>query len=192
MLARLPALTAFRHTEVRDGFETVFFRDAPEAATVLEGATSAVEDWTPWTVNYRVAVDASWRTTLVEATGISPTGHHVLQASCTDGRWIVDGQARHDLDGCVVTDFESSLVTNTLAVHRIDPSATTPVDVPAAFVRADDLRVERLEQTYLCVEHNAERLVVDYTSPTFDFASQLVFDASGLISSYPGIDSRHT
>lgn len=82
-------------------------------------------------------------------------------------------------------------MTNTLAVHRLDLEATEPVDVPAAFVRADGLRVERMEQTYLCTERTPERIVFDYTSATFDFRCRLVFDASGLVTDYPGIGRRH-
>lgn len=123
--------------------------------------------------------------------GISPSGDHTLSAVCRDGRWTVNGTERPDLDGCADVDFESSVVTNTLAVHRIDLASTTPVRVPAAFVRADDLRVERLEQTYLCTSRTEDRIVFDYTSATFDLAFELVFDASGLVTDYPGIGARH-
>lgn len=53
MLADLPAFAAFRHAEVRDGFETVFFRDSPASGFLIDGATSAVEDGTPWSLGRR-------------------------------------------------------------------------------------------------------------------------------------------
>jgi hypothetical protein len=193
VFANLPPFATFLHTEVRDGFEAVCFR-APHATGrgfLLEGGTAAIEDGVPWSVSYRVGVDEAWQTTRVEAAGISPSGHHTLLAERREGRWAVNGAERPDLDGCVDIDFESSLVTNTLAVHRIDLAATTPQTVPAAFARADDLRVERLEQTYLCIERTAERIVFDYTSTTFGFASRLVFDAAGLVIDYPGVGRRH-
>jgi uncharacterized protein len=193
MFANLPPFATFTHTEVRDGFESVCFRalHAPGEGFLLEGGTAAIEDGIPWSVQYRVAVDENWRTTRAEATGISPSGHHQLAAEVRDGRWWINNTERPDLDGCVDIDFETSLVTNTLAVHRIDLASTIPIKVPAAFVRADDLRVERIEQTYLCVERNEDRTVFDYTSTTFAFACQLVFDASGLVTDYPGIGRRH-
>jgi hypothetical protein len=193
MFANLPSFATFTHAEVRDGFEAVCFRAprAPGDGFLLEGGTAAIEDGIPWSVHYRVAVDDTWRTTQVEATGISPSGHHTLRAEVRDDRWLIDGTKRPDLDGCVDIDFETSLVTNTLAVHRIDLASTTPIEVPAAFVRADDLRVERMEQTYLCTERGEHRIVFDYTSTTFDFACQLVFDPAGLVTDYPGIGRRH-
>jgi hypothetical protein len=193
MFANLPSFATFQHTGVREGFEAVFFR-RPRATGdgyLLEGGTTAVEDGSPWSVHYRIAVDEHWRTTLVDATGISPLGHHALHAACDGGRWRINDTERPDLDGCVDIDFESSVVTNTLAIHRLDLSATTPQDVPAAFVRADDLRVERVQQSYACTGRSEGRVTFDYTSSTFSFACQLVFDGSGLVEEYPGIGSRH-
>lgn len=192
MFSSLPPFAGFRHVGLRDGFESTCFR-GPETVDgyVLEGGTAAVEGDTPWSVQYRIAVDRAWQTTRVEATGVSRGGFHTLLAERNDGRWTINGSERLDLDDCVDIDFESSLVTNTLAVHRIDLSATTPQSVPAAFVRADDLRVERLEQTYLCVDRTERRIHIDYRSSTFQFAGRLVFDDAGLIVDYPGIGRRH-
>jgi uncharacterized protein len=65
------------------------------------------------------------------------------------------------------------------------------VDVPAAFVRAEDLAVVRLEQSYRCVHRTEDRIVVAYTSTTFDVACDLVLDRSGLVVEYPGLGRRH-
>ena len=208
MFEALPPFATFTHTGARDGFEAVCFRagsaaqlhsgPAPGRAGeeqgrpyLLEGGTAALEDDVPWSVRYRVAVDPLWRTTYVESTGDSPSGHHAMVAEVRDGRWWVDGVERADLDGCVDIDFESSLVTNTLAVHRLDLESRTPVDVPAAFVRADDLRVERLEQSYLFVGRDGARMLFDYTSTTFDVACRLVLDSAGVVVDYPGLGHRH-
>lgn len=193
----LPPAAAFTHAGVRDGFETVCFRAAGGAGGapdgfLFEGGAAAVEDGVPWTVQYRVAVDQAWRTTRVEATGVSPTGHRRLSAEVRGGRWWVDGVERPDLDGCVDVDLEASLVTNTLPVHRLDLHSPDLVDAPAAFIRAADLGVERIEQGYRCTGRDAGRIVVDYASPTFDVACTLVLDGSGLVVDYPGLGRRHS
>ena len=194
MFANLPSFATFRHAGVRDGFEAVCFRrpQATGAGYLLEGGTTAIEDGTPWSVHYRIEVDEHWRTTRAEAVGISPLGHHALHVECDDGRWRINGSERPDLDGCIDIDFESSVVTNTLAVHRLDLSSTKPQEVPAAFVRAEDLRVERVEQTYVCTERTKGQITFDYSSRTFDFACELVFDDSGIVRDYPGIGRRHS
>jgi uncharacterized protein len=193
MLANLPPFATYVHAGVRDGFEVVFFR-APRMrgrGFLVEGGTAATEDGIPWSVQYRIEVDRTWQTTRVESIGITPSGHHTLHAERRDGRWTINGTERPDLDGCIDIDFETSLVTNTLAVHRINLTSTAPVEVPAAFVRAADLRVERLEQTYLCTARSESQIVFDYASTTADFACRLTFDAAGLVTEYPGIGRRH-
>jgi hypothetical protein len=193
MFANLPSFATFVHAGARDGFEAVCFR-APQATGdgyLLEGGTTAIEDGVPWSVHYRIEVDEQWRTTRVAAAGISPLGHHALVAERRDGRWRVNGAERPDLDYCTDIDFETSVVTNTLAVHRLDLAATEPQDVPAAFVRADDLRVERVDQSYRCIGHTDAGVTFDYTSSTFDFACTLELDASGVVIDYPGIGRRH-
>jgi len=192
MLANLPSSAVFQHSGARDGFEAVCFRQPQPTADgyLIEGGTSAVEDAVPWSVQYRIAVDDQWRTTRVAAVGISTAGHHTLDAERTDGRWTVNGAERPELDGCMDIDFETSVVTNTLAIHRLPLAEPGPHDVPAAFVRADDLRVERVEQTYRCTDRAADRIVFDYASSTFDFSCELVVDAAGIVIDYPGIGHR--
>lgn len=85
MFANLPPFATFVHSEARDGFEVVHFRDqdgsSPSAdGFLLEGGTTATEDGIAWSVQYRIAVDRAWRTTLVDASGITPSGHHHLRA----------------------------------------------------------------------------------------------------------------
>lgn len=193
MLGPLPAFATYVHEGVRTGFEVVCFREPthdPGATLVIEGGTSAIEDGRPWTVHYQITVDADWRTTRATAVAASLSGRHELTVDVSDGRWWVDGTRRRDLDGCVDIDFEASVVTNTLAVHRIDLTSDAPVPVPAAFVRAGDLEVVRLEQTYRCSDLGTDRIVLDYTSTTFDFSCELIVDPSGLVVSYPGLGRR--
>ena len=52
------------------------------------------------------------------------------------------------------------------------------------------MRVERLEQEYRRIEDDGPHQRYDYHSPAFDFACDLVYDASGLVLDYPGIATR--
>jgi hypothetical protein len=79
---------------------------------------------------------------------------------------------------------------NTLPVHRLPFAPGTTLDVPAAFVRADDLTVIRLEQRYTLTSSDEQRHVFHYESATFDFECELTFDATGLVLDYPGIATR--
>jgi hypothetical protein len=106
------------------------------------------------------------------------------------GRWLVDGDPAPHLDGCRDVDLESSAMTNALPVHRLGLAAAEQADAPAAYVRALDLSVERLEQTYRRIGDEGARQRYDYAAPAFDFTSRLVYDESGLVLDYPGVARR--
>jgi hypothetical protein len=188
-LTGLPALASWRHSGARTGYE-VLFCSSTAAGYRLRGTTSAVEAGIGWSVGYRVDLDRRWTTRSAQAATATITGEHRVSLSATGQRWVVDGRVRPDLDGCVDVDFESSAVTNTIPVHRLPFAVGAPVSVPAAFVRADDLRVHRMEQLYSFVGSTPEGLIFDYESATFGFACRLLFDPSGLVLDYPGIAVR--
>ena len=75
-------------------------------------------------------------------------------------------------------------------MHRLKLRVGQSVEAPTAFVRAVDLRVERLEQTYMRVDDDGDHQRYQYRSPAFGFEAQLVYDPSGLVLDYPGIASR--
>ncbi len=189
-LERLPAQAAWHHSGIRSGFETTFFVSHPAGSTI-RGTTSAWEADAAWSVGYVVETDLQWRTLTAEATVRALDGDLDLVVQRSEGdRWNVDGTHRPDLDGCVDIDFESSVVTNTLPIHRLEFASGVELSVPAAFVRADDLRVERLEQSYRHLAATSTGHRFEYRSPTFDFACTLEFDRSGLLVDYPDIGLR--
>jgi hypothetical protein len=176
----------------RTGFEVAFFNEL-SAGHRLTGHTTAHESSARWAVGYDVTVDRSWNTVAVRASTLTATGEaKLILTRDAGGTWTANGEVRPELDGCLDVDFESSAVTNTLPLHRIDFIEGVSVDVPAAFVRADDLRVERLEQRYTLVEANPEQILFHYESSTFDFACELRYDRSGLVVDYPGIAIRES
>jgi hypothetical protein len=144
-----------------------------------------------WAVQYTIVVDDRWRTRSARVTGRSETGAHavVLEAD-GEGHWLVDGVPRPDLDGCLDVDLEASACTNTLPLHRLAPAVARAVDSPAAYVRATDLAVERLDQRYTRVEVTGAGLAFDYVGVAFDYRARLRFDDAGLVLEYPGLASR--
>jgi hypothetical protein len=185
-----PGSAAWRHRDARDGFEVVFVRAAGDGHR-LDGHTAAVEDGQAWAVRYRIDLDGAWRTRGARVWGRSASGGYEL-ALDADGRggWRVNGAAAPHLDGCLDVDLESSACTNAFPVHRLGLQVGQDADAPAAYVRAPDLGVERLEQHYLRVEDDGTHQRYDYTSPAFDFRALLVYDESGLVLDYPGIATR--
>jgi uncharacterized protein len=187
----LPTFAAWRHVSARDGFE-VMFTDRVRGGCRIRGVTTAVENDQAWSVGYTIQTSSTWRTLLLEAHCVGPAGERTLVLEqVDDGRWVVNHTAAPQLDGCADVDLESSVVTNTLPVHRLALAEGVSHQVPAAFVRAEDLTVHRLEQTYELITITSEGLAVAYSSPTFDFACTLRYDAAGLVLDYPELAVRH-
>ena len=187
MSRHLPDGAAWRHLDARDGFESVFFGPGNR----LDGHTAAVEDGRIWVVRYTIILDVRWMTTTARVWARSRDGEARLSVeSGPGGRWHVDGAPRPDLDGCPDVDLESSACTNTIPVQRMGLAVGQRSPAPAVYVRAPDLRVERLEQHYTRVADDGQRQRYDYEAPAFDVACRLVYDRAGLVVSYPGIAER--
>ncbi|MFF3440631.1 putative glycolipid-binding domain-containing protein [Streptosporangium sp. NPDC002721] len=185
-----PPTTAWRHLDARDGFEVTYFRYSGDGL-LSEGCTTAVEEGETWIVGYSIELDASWTTRSARITGRSASGtrHTVLETDGA-GHWRVDGTPAPHLDGCLDVDLESSAMTNALPAHRMGLRVGERSAAPAAYVRATDLTVERLDQDYVRVADEGTRQRYDYSAPVFDFACRLVYDESGLVLDYPGIAVR--
>jgi uncharacterized protein len=185
-----PRSAAWCHRDARDGFEALFL--IPDGVGYrLEGHTAAIERGETWAVHYVITLDEGWCTRSARIDGWSRRGHrHVSLDADGAGGWRVDGRGAPELDGCFDVDLESSACTNTLPVHRLHLDVGHAAEVPAAYVRAVDLGVERMEQRYARVDNHGTNTQYDYSAPTFGFEARLVFDETGLVLDYPGLARR--
>jgi uncharacterized protein len=186
----LPATAAWRLHDAHVGFEVLF--SATEADGYrFEGHSTGVEEGEAWGIRYAVMLDPSWVTRSAHVVGRSALGAHEVRLE-GDGRggWRVDGEPAPHLDGCLDVDLEGSACTNAFPVNRLGLDVGRRAEAPAAYVRALDLRVERLEQSYVRLPDDGERSRYDYASPAFDFRAELVYDEFGLALDYPGIAVR--
>jgi uncharacterized protein len=182
MFAPLPAFAAWRFVGAVDGFEVVYAEPG-----LLRGHTSAVEGGRAYAVRYRIAFDERWRTREVHVESDTVTGPRSVDLrSDGAGRWTVDDEPTPALDGLLDVDLEASACTNMLPIHRCAMPLGGVVDSPAAYVRAFDLSVGRLEQTY----RRRDDVRYDYTADGDGFRAVLTYDQSGLVVDYPGIAVR--
>ncbi|MFI7131110.1 putative glycolipid-binding domain-containing protein [Nonomuraea sp. NPDC050153] len=185
-----PDTAAWRHLAARTGFEVVYFRPLPDGYRV-EGCTTAVEEGRTWVVDYVIELDAGWATRSARlASRSAGGGRRTLLEGDGAGHWRVDGAPASWLDGCLDVDLESSALTNAFPVHRLRLGVGAASPAPAAYVRAADLAVERLEQHYARLADEEGRQRYDYAAPVFDVACLLVYDESGLVLDYPGLAVR--
>lgn len=188
--APLPRSAGWRHHGAREGFEVVFLAAHGQGLRV-EGHTAAIEDGAAFAVRYAIELDTRWRTRAARVSGQSSGGSRSTAVeSDGEGHWVVDGRPAPALDGCLDVDLESSSFTNALPVHRLGLAPGEAAEAPAAYVRALDLAVGRLEQRYERIDAGEPRARYAYAAPAFDFSCVLVYDEAGLLLDYPGIARR--
>jgi len=180
------------HRDARTGFECASIRARGDGHRLV-GHTCAIEDGVSWAVGYVVDVDAQWRTIGAELTE-TRSGYRTTLSIQTDraGRWMIDGAPCPELDECIDIDLESSALTNTIFLHRVQPSSADVYDAPASFIRCAPLRPERLDQTYRLTTQNRIGVSYAYTSPAYGTDIELHFDDAGLVLDYPGLAIRHS
>jgi hypothetical protein len=186
----LPLSACWQHAGLRLGFEVVYFKTQPSGVQI-EGTTTGRQEDDMWVATYRMEVDDSWntRSASVSIRTVSDSYERIVESD-GGGHWTIDGLAASHLDGCLDVDLESSAMTNALPVHRLGLRMGERATVPAAYVRIDGGRIERLEQTYALVDEQDGHQRYDYEAPQFDFRCRLLYDESGLVAEYPGIATR--
>jgi hypothetical protein len=136
-------------------------------------------------------LDPGWATRSAHVVGRSASGPHEVRLEGDGGGvWLVDGEPAPRLAGCLDVDLEGSACTNAFPVQRLDLEVGERADAPAAYVRALDGSVERLEQSYARLEDEAGHSRYDYASPAYGYRDELVYDSVGLVVDYPDIAVR--
>jgi hypothetical protein len=185
-----PPEAAWQHQGTRSGFEVVFLGNR-NGGWLIQGCTTAVEGGTAWAVEYAIVLNSAGATSSAQIGGRSAAGSSSARLEADGvGHWLVNGTEAPQLDGCLDVDLESSAMTNALPARRLGLAVGARAAVPAAYVRAAGLAVDRLEQSYLRVPDQATHQCYDYTAPAFDFECRLIYDQSGLVLDYPGIAVR--
>jgi hypothetical protein len=185
-----PTTVAWIHRDARTGFEVAFL-SAADGGYRIEGHTTAVEAGVPWAVDYEITIADTWLTRRAEVHSHRPgSSLELLLEGDGRGGWTVDGRPAPQLDGCLDVDLEASALTNAFPVHRLRLRVGDEAEAPAAYVRAADLGVERLEQRYVREPDEGRRQCYRYAAPAFDFEARLVYDETGFVIDYPGLALR--
>jgi hypothetical protein len=94
------------------------------------------------------------------------------------GRWMIDGDHRPDLDGCVDIDLGWTPATNTLVIRRLQFEKGTPVAIRVGWLKWSELVFMRAAQTY--TRHDDGR----WTYASGNFFADLVVDDLGVVVDY--------
>jgi uncharacterized protein len=148
-----------------------------------------------FTASYRLIVGddgTMQRVSITSAT--AQRERHMTLNRTEDGYWLVDtgsGGTRTAFEGAVDVDLADSALFNTLPIRRLGLHRE-PGDhvLKMVFVTLPELELRLVEQRYRTVStlDGADEAVIGFSWD--EFAADLVVDADGVVSAYPGVASR--
>jgi hypothetical protein len=187
----------------RKGLEWCVISERADGVRVA-GTVVAVLGDEPMKLSYLLTLDAGWRFLQAKLrcqSGKTTTDHDIENTSQS---WMVSGEPRPDLEGCVDIDIMASPLTNTLPIRRLPWEPGRSHDILTAYIRVPELSVERVGQRYSlhgtdpAGSQRSEYLLpaqptsqtgatreFEYHSAASGFRARLQVDASGLVCHYP-------
>lgn len=150
----------------------------------LSGTALFVFERRPCRLDYLVVCDRGWRTTSAWVRGVIGGREVDLSISVDEGRrWRLNGVDCPVVAGCTDIDLGFSPSTNLLPIRRLSLPVGEQAKVDAAWLPFPSLMFERLSQAY---RREGER-TYRYESDGGRFVRMLEVNASGFVTSYPGL-----
>jgi uncharacterized protein len=150
----------------------------------LAGTAIFALDGQPCHLAYEVKCDATWHTRSAKVTGC--LGRHVFEliiVAKPGDRWELNGMEQPEAAGCIDVDLNFTPATNLIAIRRLALDIGHASDVPAAWLRFPELKLERLEQQY----HRVALDTYNYQAPRVGYTASLQVSDSGFVTQYPGL-----
>jgi len=151
-----------------------------------------------FTASYRLVVGEDGTLTRLSVTSATAERERHLTINRTDdGVWLLDtgsgtGDVRDDCAGAVDVDLAFSPMFNAIPIRRLGLHRQSGEHtLPMVFVALPDLEVRVVEQTYRTVSELDDG--TGHAEIGFrwgDFAADLVVDADGIVTTYPGLARR--
>jgi hypothetical protein len=162
------------------------------------GRMVRVEPEGSFTASYRLVVGDDGRLARLSLTSATAERERHLTINRTDdGVWLLDtgsgtGAVRDDCAGAVDVDLAFSPMFNTIPIRRLGLHRESGEHtLPMVFVSLPDLEVRVAEQVYRTVSVLDEG--TGHAEIGFrwgDFTADLVVDADGVVTTYPGLARR--
>ena len=158
----------------------------------LTGELDVGEDGVTARLRYAIDCDAQWRTRAATIDGtVGGDPFSLRLESDGAGRWTRDGVPVPWIDGALDVDLGFTPATNTLPIRRLALEVGERAPVLSAWLRFPELRLERLEQTYVRETESSFRYhaLVDGEP----FVARLDTDAFGRVLVYEGLwEAEHS
>lgn len=151
---------------------------------IVEGTAVFAEQDNACRLDYRIACDSAWRTVSAKVSGWLG-GRAIAMDIAADikRRWFVDGVECANVQGCDDVDLSFSPATNLLPIRRLRLNIGERSVVRAAWFDFPACKLEPLEQVYERIGDSTYR----YKSGAGAFVATLQVNATGFVTSYPGL-----
>ena len=150
----------------------------------LSGTALFLYEARPCRLDYRVACDPAWRTESARVQGAVGDREVDLRVAVEkDRRWRLNGADCPGVAGSLDIDLGFSPSTNRLPIRRLALTVGEEAEVRAAWLPFPALTFELLPQVYRREGETTYR----YESDGGRFVRTLEVDASGFVTSYPGL-----
>jgi hypothetical protein len=150
----------------------------------LTGTAVFVEALEPCRLDYRVACDASWRTTAASVAGW--LGNRAIGIELrTDGagRWRLNDADCPVVAGCLDLDLSFTPATNLLPIRRLELPIGETAAVRSAWLTFPALTLEPLDQVY----RRTHATTYAYESDGGRFSTELEVNGDGFVTRYPNL-----
>lgn len=169
------------------GMEHLMVSPTPNGGVAAESVVLGLTNGQPFTVRYRIEVDAHWSVRLL-AVDERHGGSKIELLSDGNGSWKhADGASRADLDGCIDVDIAVTPLTNTLPIRRLKFEAGQSCEIAVVYVSAPPSQISVEKQRYTCLEKDRR---YRFESVDGGFTADLPVDDEAMVLDYPGLFRR--
>jgi hypothetical protein len=150
----------------------------------LAGSAVFAYETRPCRLDYVVTCDARWHTLSAKVSGWVGDATVDVEVTADAARtWRLNGVDCPAVAGCIDVDLNFSPATNTLPIRRLDLALGHESAVRAAWLRFPGFTLEPLAQLYRRTSDASYR----YESDGGRFTADVVVNAAGLVTRYPGL-----
>lgn len=148
----------------------------------LAGTAVFSHERRPCRLGYQITCDGAWQTLSGKVGGW--VGEKIVEIEISVDprrRWRLNGEERHEVQGCADLDLNFSPSTNLLPIRRLGLRTGQGAEVRAAWLRFPSFNLEPLDQYYTRIDEAIYR----YESAGGRFAAELRVSEEGFVTDYP-------
>jgi len=173
------SIVIWKRTDI-DSLERMEIVHTPDGVTAASTVISVESGG--FRLDHQWRLDRNWRPQTVTIERWDAQGRETLLLQRSKSGWLVNGQARPDLEGADEPDLSVTPFCNTFAIRRTPETVGATLTLDVAFIDGMTLSVARSRQHY--IRHGPDRLRYVDLGLSSGFEADLVVDDAGLVLRY--------